>query len=462
MQTNSTRRRFLAGSTTAGIVAVAGCLSETDGDESDDPNGDDADDHDGDDAEDTDDATDYADAEYEVWALDQGTDNIHIYEPGEGDAEFDLKTTVDLNELEGVPEEGVVPHMIDFSSDYEYAAIACTAGQRVLVFRTEGCELVGNVETGPGSHMAIFSPDDEYIHVDVIDEEAVARVDADLENESFEEVDRLELAEDETVQEAGIESANPICHQFDGQGRSLHTLGPSYHDAGVVIVDHDSFEVERAYSGDELPANCGTMPHFEDGKFYLTAGLPSDPDEGEDGVGKYYVYDVEEDEIIVDGESTEGVDAHGFWFTPDGEELWVLNRETNDGVIVDPETDEVVEEIEAFGPAQSDDPEDRDAPDIMWSSPDGEYMFVTLRGPVPLSGDPHAATGVTPGFSVLDIESREIVDVVEPDPIDDYEEEELQAARDEEDDAPAIPDFHGLGVRVFGDGDGEIPNSPPF
>lgn len=443
MQTNPTRRQVLAGGATAGIVAVAGCSDEA---SDDGENGDD----------------DQEAGQYEIWALDQGTDTVHLYEPGEGDDEFDQTRSIELNQLEGVPEEGVVPHMIDFSSDYEYAAIACTAGERVLVFRTEDCELVGNVETGPGSHMAIFSPDDEYIHVDVIAEETIARVEADLENEEFEQVDELVLPDDETVQEAGIESASPICHQFDHQGRSIHTLGPSYHDAGVVIVDHDEFEVELAYSGEEIPTNCGTMPHYEDEKFYLTAGLPSDPDEGEDGVGEYYVYDTEADEVVVDGESTEGVDAHGFWFTPDGEELWVLNRETNDGAVVDPETDEVIEEIDAYGEHQSDESDERDAPDIMWSSPDGEYMFVTLRGPAPLSGDPHAATGVTPGFSVLDVESREIVATVEPDPIDEYDDEEIQAAQDDEEDAPAIPDFHGLGVRPTGDVDSEIPNSPPF
>ncbi len=134
--------------------------------------------------------------------------------------------------------------------------------------------------------------------------------------------------------------------------------------------------------------------------------------------------------------------------------MWVLNRETNDGVIVDPETDEVIEEIDAYGENQSDDTAERDAPDIMWTSPDGQYMFVTLRGPAPQSGDPHAATGVTPGFSVLDIESREIVDTVEPDPIDDFGQDDI--------DAEAVPDFHGLGVRVVGDFDSDIPNSPPF
>ncbi|TYL38852.1 cell surface protein [Natronococcus pandeyae] len=460
MQTNPTRRTFLAGGTAAGIVAVAGCTGDTSDTEeaadNDTENGADDDTENGADGQE--------DVEYEVWALDQGQDNIHLYEPGDGEDEFEESTTIDLNELEGVPEEGVVPHMIDFSSDYEYAAVACTAGERVLVFRTDGCELVGNVETGAGSHMAIFSPDDEYIHVDVIGESKIVRVDADLEDEEFDIED--EIVVDGEIEGLTGEEGAPICHQFDHNGRSIHTLGPSYHDGGLVIVDHDEFTVDAAFSNEELPTNCGTMPHPEENKFYLTAGLPSDPEADEEpaasGVGAYYVLDADEDEIIVEEESTEGVDAHGFWFTPDGEELWVLNRETNDGVVVDPETDEVIEEIDAYGENQSDDPAESDAPDIMWSSPDGEYMFVSLRGPAPLSGDPHAATGVIPGFSVLDVESREIVATVEPDPIGEYDEEEIQAAQDEEEDAPSIPDFHGLGVRPVGDVDSEIPNSPPF
>lgn len=69
---------------------------------------------------------------------------------------------------------------------------------------------------------------------------------------------------------------------------------------------------------------------------------------------------------------------------------------------------------------------------------------------------------MTTGFSVLDIESRELVATVEPDPIDEYDEEEIQAAQNEAEDGPAIPDFHGFGVRPVGDVDSKIPNSPPF
>ena len=408
----TTRRTFLAGAAGASLAGLAGCADEA------------------------------VDGSYEIWGADQGTNTIYIHEP-DGDGGFEA-----VDEIDTGAEGGEVPHMVDYTSDYEYAAVACTAGARTLVYRTEDRELVANLETGAGSHFAGFSPDDEFIPVDVIGEEEIVRVDADLENEEFEQVDAIDLRANETVLDAGIEDGSPICHQYAQDGRSLHTVGPSYYDAALVVVDHDDFSVDRAYAGEEIPTNCGTVPHPTEEKFYLTAGLPSDPDAdpdedplAADGVGDFYVYDTAEDEVTT-VESTQGVDAHGFWFTPDGEELWVLNRETNDGLIIDPETDEVIEEIDAFGPEQSDDPTESDAPDIMWASPDGEYMFVTTRGPNPLSGDPHAATGINPGYAVFDIESRERVEMVQPDG-----------------DNPDS-DFHGIGVRPTGDADGFT--SPPY
>ncbi|AFZ71671.1 YncE family protein [Natronobacterium gregoryi] len=449
MQLDQTRRRFLAGSVTAGVVAVAGCTGDGEDEDEDGVEFD----------YDIDPGLEEGDGSYELWALDQGRDDIFVYEPGVDGDGFALTNYLDLNDLEGIPEENVVPHMLDYSSDYEYAAVACTAGGRTLVFRTEDHELVADIDTGDGSHMAAFSPEDDYIHVDAINESAIVRVDTDLENETFEVVDEIDLRENETVLEAGIESGDPICHQYAPDGRSLHTLGPSYHDGALVIVDHDDFSVDRAIPHETLPTNCGTMPQPNGDDFYLTAGLPSSD---EDGVGEYYVYDTDADEVVVDGESTAGVDAHGFWFTPDGEELWVLNRETNDGVVVDPETHDVVETIDEFGPATSADPSERDAPDIMWASPDGEYMFVTLRGPAPLSGDPHASTGVTPGISVLDVDSREIVDVIEPYPIDEFDDDHVELAQDPEEDGPRVPDFHGIGVRPLEEFETGIDTSPPF
>ena len=426
----ATRRRFLAGSAATGFVAVAGCLGDDTDDDDDEAPSDDGDDGNG--TDDGDDADSPDVAPYEIWAADQGRHVIHIYEPDDNGG-FE-----EIDQIDTGAEDGEVPHMVHYSSDYEYAAIACTAGARTLVYRTEDRELVANLETGASSHFAGFSPTDDAIIVDVIAENKIVKIDADLENEEFDITDEIEIAE----LDGFSEDQDPVCHSYDHNGRSIHTLGPNYHHGGVVIVDHDEFEVYESFTHDELPANCGTVPHPTEDKFYLTAGNPSDDEADPDdepldyeGVGKYFVLDTNDYEVIEE-EETAGIDAHGFWFTHGGEELWVLNRETNDGVIVDPDTDEVIEEIDEFGPG------DDERPDIMWASPDSETMFVTLRGPDPQSAA-HVAVGETPGFAVFDTETRERIDIIEP------------AAGDD------ASDFHGIGVRVT-DPDAVAGTSPPY
>lgn len=431
-----TRRTFIAGTSVA-TLALAGCLGDDgdddDGDDTvppgdDDDNGDDTvapgdDDYD-DDHDDHDDDEEPEPLSYEIWAADQGTDQLYIYEGTEGSDNLELLDTYDLST------NGGRPHMVHFTSDYAYAAIANAGGP--VIMRTEDREIIAEPETGGGTHFAGFSPDDEWLIVDVIGDNKIVRIDVDLDNESFDIAD--ELVPSDEVEDIA-DTQNPVCHSWDHNGRTIHTLGPGYGDGGVVIVDHESFEIDVAWPGDELQANCGTMPHPTEDKFYLTAGLPSNPDEDVEGIGKYYVLDTSTDEIIAEGDSG-GIDAHGFWFTTDGEELWVLNRETNDGIILDPDSDEVTGEIDAFGPDES------DSPDIMWATPDGAYMVATLRGPNPVTGSPHAATGVNPGFSLLDVESKEIVSTIVPD--------------EEDEDS----DFHGVGVRPLGDAEGWT--SPPF
>ncbi len=380
-----------------------------------------------------------SDYEYEVWALDQSdNNNIHIYTPdSEEDDGFVEEDVLDLDSID-VDNSIERPHMIDFSSDGEYAVVANTVSGNIAIIHSDSRDVIEILDTGPGSHFGGFTPDDEYIHVDVIGTSEIVRVDADLEKEAFEIVDEIEI--NENIDGLTEEEGSPVCHEFDNNGRSIHTLGPSYHDAGVVIVDHDEFEVVEAWGGDDLPANCGTMPHPNKNKFYLTAGLPSDPDGDEDGVGEYYVLHTPPGRgdqrgrgagtrIHRDGVSTEGIDAHGIFPVESKDEMWIVNRETNDGVIVDLNNNKVKETIDTFGPADHEEPAESDAPDILWSSPDDEYMFGTLRGPNPLSGDPHAATGVNPGFAVWDVESRDRVATVQP-------------AGDDED-----ADFHGIGVR---------------
>ena len=41
--------------------------------------------------------------------------------------------------------------------------------------------------------------------------------------------------------------------------------------------------------------------------------------------------------------------------------------------------------------------------DLAGEAPDGKYFYLSMRGPLPLSGDPHASTGSTPGLMVAEV-----------------------------------------------------------
>jgi hypothetical protein len=82
-----------------------------------------------------------------------------------------------------------------------------------------------------------------------------------------------------------------------------------------------------------------------------------------------------------------------------GAVLWVGDRAGNKIVIVDTASNTVIDEIDLTG-RLSDDP----APDLMDVSPDGGWAFMTLRGPLPLTGNIAVAAnavGATPGIGVV-------------------------------------------------------------
>lgn len=234
-------------------------------------------------------------------------------------------------------------------------------------------------------------------------------------------------------EEPAFASASPVCHDYAHSGEAYVTLGPGYADAGFLVFDTEEFEIVEEFP--DVPANCGTLAHPTEEKFYLNGG--SADTDAADGAGDWWVFNTETHEQIGDTRSSRGYDAHGVMFTPDNEELWMVNRDTDDGIIIDPDTDEIIEEIDDVG----------ESPDILAASPDGEFMFATTRGPEQQSG-PHQIAGETPGVAVIGVESRDLVEVVQPDPLDNYSDEEL-----EDEDVPT-PDFHGIGV-VEGDSDEE-------
>ena len=93
-------------------------------------------------------------------------------------------------------------------------------------------------------------------------------------------------------------------------------------------------------------------------------------------------------------------DSHGSVVTKHERYLWVFDRGLNVVEVFDTTTDlaEPVNTITLAG-TSSEDP----APDLADIAPAGNRIFVSLRGPNPLSGSPHVATGSTPGLGVIQV-----------------------------------------------------------
>jgi hypothetical protein len=91
-------------------------------------------------------------------------------------------------------------------------------------------------------------------------------------------------------------------------------------------------------------------------------------------------------------------DAHGATLTTGQKYLWVADRGRNFIWVVDTETDQIVNRIFLVGSASPD-----PTPDLLAISPNGSHVYMSLRGPAPLTGDPHVSTGSTPGVGIIKV-----------------------------------------------------------
>jgi hypothetical protein len=350
-------------------------------------------------------------AEYEIWAMDQGTHKIYIYGP-----DLELAHVMELEEL-----GARVPHMIHFTSDHAYAFIAAVGSGHTLVVRAVDREVVDILETGPRSHMATVAPGDERVLVSVIGsgeqdwDGALVELVRSENPGDWVRGRSLVIAQDPLFQERREEfvDSGAVCAYFTADGRYAYvTLGPSLEAGGVVVLDIESFSLASVHPPGEVPANCGTLRTPDDRHMIVNAGSAE--------AGHWFAFDTESHQVV-HRESSRGIDAHGVWARPDGQEIWMVNRVSDNAIVIDPANLEILEEIEFVGIT----------PDILAMSPDSRFAFISLRGPNPVTM-PHVAEGETPGFAVMDVDARELLQVVQPD------------------EGNPASDFHGIAVRVPG------------
>ena len=348
-----------------------------------------------------------AEPEYRVWAMDQNLDELFVLDPDGG-----VLDVVGSEALGGAAR----PHMLWGVPGDGYVYSANTVSESVTILDRDSGETLHVIEdVGKAPHAAQPNPvRPDHVYIFNIGPQEVGEDGEPDRGETLAEVIRegsgsdvtweltryLDLAASPALADDDLfPSRRPVCGGFSQDGR--HMLVTLF-DGGLAVVDLEEWEVTRAWGNDEVAQHgCGFAPSLDGSELYVTAGGMES--------SFLYVFDVagEEPDLVASHDLSEvGQDAHGVYVDPVREELWVLHRVSDNATIhplnVIHEAGHDFEEVEFVG----------SAPDLIAFSPDGDRAYVSLRGPDPAPTIPHATVGETPGVAILDVETRELLDVV--------------------------------------------------
>jgi hypothetical protein len=311
----------------------------------------------------------------------------------------------------------VRPHMVFFNSTHTHAVLAFVASGHVVFFnaklRTPVACLRASVGSGGArqAHAAFPAPDDSVVLVANQNGKLLERIVTNYAAESFafEPAATLNLASCVTpngfaCQDPALRPDNaPIC-PFVPSGNEAAFI--SLRGGGLFVVDHKATPMALVgeYTTSHIAGNgCGFLE--AKGSVFLNAGggTPSNLDEfavfrlPSSGYSAANPPNTPARDLLFQDDS-EHRDAHGSIATRHQRYVWMFDRAGNVAEVFDAESGARVSTV-ALASQHSADP----TPDLAVVSPSGNRIFVALRGPVPLSGDPHASTGTTPGLGVIQV-----------------------------------------------------------
>jgi DNA-binding beta-propeller fold protein YncE len=305
--------------------------------------------------------------------------------------------------------------MVLFNRSRTHAILANVASGHVVFFDAAKRKPVGCIDVGVQAHAAVPSPDEKYVLVANQNGKLLQRIKTDYRRNVFtlENAAQIDLVNGTTpsgapLQDAALRPDNaPICPLIESSSRfGFITL----RGGGMFVVDAKAtpMRIMAEYDKDTIHGNgCGGIETV--GKMYVNSGGGTAANMAEFDVYSFPLWkfwtlrkpappNTPARKLVFSDDGNEHTDSHGATLTRFGRYLWVADRMGNRIVVLDTFKDELANEIPLVGPLSND-----PSPDLLDTSPRGDKVYVSLRGRFPLSGDPHASTGSTPGLCVIEV-----------------------------------------------------------
>jgi YVTN family beta-propeller protein len=309
--------------------------------------------------------------------------------------------------------------MLAFNAGGTHAIVSFVASGHVVFMDTATRAPIDCVRSSVGAggarqvHFAIPSPDQSYVAVANQNGKLFERIDTDYGTNTFTlntsatiNLQTCTTPNGVACEAAGIRSDNaPICPIIDSTSRlSFVTL----RGGGLFVVDSKQtpMQIVAEYDLATIHPN-GCLGAETAGKMYIDSGGGTATNLFEADVyalplSGYSAANPPNTPAptVVFSEDVTDADTHGAALARHGRYLWVADRGRNFIFVVDTETDAVVNRIPLI-PGPSSDP----TPDLLFPAPQGTRIYMSLRGPNPLTADPHVSTGATPGVGVVKVKN---------------------------------------------------------
>jgi hypothetical protein len=318
----------------------------------------------------------------------------------------------------------VRPHMLAFNAAQTHAIVSFVASGHVVFLDAKTRAPVDCIRTSAGAggarqvHFAIPSPDESYVSVANQNGKLFERIDTDYATNTFtlNAAAGINLVTCTTPNGLPCESAAlrpdnaPICPIIDSTSRySFVTL----RGGGLFVIDSMAtpmrivaeYDKDTVHPNGCLGAEVPAKKHTP-GKMYVDSGGGTAMNMAEADLYAFPVtgfsasnpVNTPAPKVVFSEDGDMDADSHGATLTENKDFLWVADRGRNFLWVVKTRTDEVINRIQLAGGISAD-----PTPDLLGLSPAGDLVFASLRGPNPLTADPHVSTGLTPGVGVFEV-----------------------------------------------------------